>query len=74
MKLKIEFVAFQSSIIAPGSIGSEQTLTKSTKYPDVEMEYDTEGHLIIKLTKDSKGVMVPAMNIKSMVLAEQPKK
>lgn len=69
MKLKIDFVAFQSSIVAPGTIGSEITLTRSTKYPDVQMEYWTEGFLVIQIG-DKKPVIIPGTNIKSMVAGE----
>lgn len=72
MKIKIDFVAFQSSIIAPGTIGSEITLCKSTKYKDVEMEFHTEGYLVIQVDSKTKPVIVPGTNIKSMVAAEMP--
>lgn len=70
MKYKVEFVAFQSAIMAPGVVGSEVTLAKSTKYKEVEMEFHTEGYLIIQVNKTSKPILVPAMNIKSMVLGD----
>lgn len=72
MKIKVEFAAFRESIIAPGTIGSEVTLTKSTKYQDIEMEYDTEGYLVIRVKKDTSPVLIPSANIKSMVVSELP--
>ncbi len=72
MKIKIEFAAFVGHVSAPAFLAPQTTMARGeTKHTEVEMEYDTEGAiLILRMTKDTKPLIIPATNIKSMVASE----